>query len=98
MQNLPVYATANGSFLKAFGGSQPKANLGLLAALTMRRARRVQSHFCGTSAQAYSEEPGGGGPRWRRQSEPVKSKEDCKPQEKQSAEPNYQAAGGPDPL
>jgi hypothetical protein len=37
---------------KASGGSQPKANLGLLATLTMRPAGRVQSHFCGTSAQA----------------------------------------------
>jgi hypothetical protein len=46
----------------------------------------------------YATANGRAAPRMRRQSEPVKSNEKCKPQEKQSAEPNCQAAGGPDPL
>jgi hypothetical protein len=48
---------------KASGGSQPKANLGLSATLTMRPAGRVQSHFCGTSAPAFLKNLGPRGPQ-----------------------------------
>src|SRR5258705_1691375 len=38
---------------------RPKVDLGLLVTLTMRRADRVQPHFCGTSAQAILKNLGG---------------------------------------